>query len=313
MVSACGRWRGGGARGLQFAVGACTTAEIEAGGNRIMDLEREYNNRQRVPEHPAIIARWHEDAAAYRESSACECDLAYGASPRAQVDIFHASETARGRGVALFIHGGYWQGLDGKAFSHMARGPNGHGIDVAVATYDLCPAVGVADIVEQMRTCCAWLWHRLGKPMTVYGHSAGGHLSAAMLATHWSAIDGNLPADLVANAYAISGVFDLEPLVATSINDALGLTPETARLASPIHWPPRAGARLVAAVGADESRSFLQQSADICARWGRQGVDAAYVEVPGTNHFTVIDDLADPASEMARAVAGLAAEAAAAR
>jgi hypothetical protein len=101
-------------------------------------------------------------------------------------------------------------------------GLNAHGISVAVPTYDLCPAVTVADIITQMRMASREL-ARLGHPLVVSGHSAGGHLAACLLATDWPAFDASLPKDMVSAAYAISGLFDLPPLVGTSINKALQL------------------------------------------------------------------------------------------
>ena len=80
--------------------------------------------------------------------------------------------------------------------------------------YDLCPQVTIADIIEQIRHACLFLWQRTGQRMMVYGHSAGGHLAAAMVATDWHALYPKAPADLVPAAYSISGVFDLTPLVA---------------------------------------------------------------------------------------------------
>ena len=124
--------------------------------------------------------------------------------------------------------------------SQMARGPNGRGISVAVAGYDLCPNVTVADIVEQMRAATCVL-AKLGQSLVISGHSAGGHLAACLLATDWHLKDPSLPGDLVIAAYTISGLFDLVPLVGTSINNALGLDSATARSASPLFWeaPPK--------------------------------------------------------------------------
>lgn len=271
-----------------------------------MTLEAEYNNRARVPEHPQIIDCWQRDAAAWREASDCELDLVYGESDRSKLDLFHPTTGRHAAPVALFVHGGYWQALDRKFFSHMARGPNARGIAVAVASYDLCPDATVMDIVRQIRHACRWLWRRNGGIVTVYGHSAGGHLAAAMVATDWQAEDPALPAGLVPAALAISGLFDLEPLVETSINGALGLTAETAREASPLHWTPASGARLVAAVGGDESSEYLRQSRSVCEVWAARGAETLCDVIEGTNHFTVIAGLAEPASGLTETLCDLA-------
>src|SRR6201999_1005849 len=111
------------------------------------DYEVEYNNRARVPENPALMAGWARDAAAYRAVHPPR-QIAYGTGPRNTIDLFSGD----GQGpIVAFIHGGYWQALDGSSFSHCARGLNNHGISVAVPTYALCPAVTVADIIAQIR------------------------------------------------------------------------------------------------------------------------------------------------------------------
>lgn len=271
-----------------------------------LDYEAEYNNRARVPEHPQIIAAWERDAAAYREAAPCELDLAYGDTARSRLDLFHPEREAPEAPLCVFIHGGYWQALDRKAFSHMARGPNGRGLAVAVPSYDLCPETTVGAIIEQMHRCCLWLWRHTGRPLVVFGHSAGGHLTAAMLASDWPALEPRAPRRLVSAGVPISGLFELEPLCGTSINQALGLTPEMARAASPLFWPAPDGTRLVAYVGANESTEYHRQSETLCERWGNEGVDARCAGVAGANHFTVVDGLADPADEMVETLAAMA-------
>ncbi|QPC44423.1 alpha/beta hydrolase [Kaustia mangrovi] len=270
-----------------------------------MDYEAEYNNRARVPDHPQVMQGWAEDAAAYRDVSDAELDLPYGESARAVMDLFSAGDGDEP--VAMFVHGGYWQALDKSWFSHMARGLNAHGVTVAVPSYDLCPAVSVPDIVDQIREACLWLWRRTGRRIVMSGHSAGGHLTAAMLATDWQALDPQAPRDLVPAGLAISGLFDLVPLVGTSINDALRLDAETARAASPLFWEPPAGRMLIARVGGAESDEYLRQSRTICEVWGEARMRTEYGEAPGANHFTVIGALADPDSEMTERLARLVA------
>ena len=257
------------------------------------DYEVEYNNRARVPESAAIMAGWARDARASREQHAPQ-SIRYGSSDRHVIDFFPGDGVGP---LVVFIHGGYWQAFDGSAFSHLARGLNAHGVGVAIPTYNLCPHVTVDAIIKEMRSAMREL-SRLSGWLVVSGHSAGGHLAACMLATDWPAFDPALPPDLVNTAYAISGLFDLESLVGTSINKALGLDQAAAIAASPLFWRPGAQRSLDAVVGELESAEYHRQSRDIAEVWGRAGVATTYGMVAGANHFTAIAPLADPCSAM---------------
>ncbi len=259
------------------------------------DYEAEYNNRARVPEHPGIIAGWAADAAACRAARPFEAGIAYGPGERHRYDLFPAAGDGP---VVLFIHGGYWQALDRSFFSHMAAGPNARGLSAAIMEYDLCPNVPMAAIIEQTRMAILDLWRRTGRRVVPYGHSAGGHLTAMALAVDWKALDPAAPGDLTPAGLAISGLFDLPPLVGTTINKALGLSEPEARRLSPIVHTPPAGRRLVAAVGGAESAEYLRQSRDICRVWQQHGIDTTCLELAGANHFTVIAGLADRDSEL---------------
>jgi arylformamidase len=261
----------------------------------VVDYEVEYNNRARVPENPALIAGWARDAKAYREVHQGQWHaLSYGPGARHTIDLFSGDGVGP---IVVFIHGGYWQALDGSSFSHMARGLNAHGVDVAIPSYDLCPQVSVDEIIQQMRNASRQL-ARLGRPLVVSGHSAGGHLAACMLATDWHAIDTALPHAPVIAAYAISGLFDLCPLVKTSINNALKLDDATAKAASPLFWKPPVEGSLDAVVGANESAEYFRQSRTIVDAWATAGVTTRFATVPDANHFTAIAPLADPTSPM---------------
>jgi len=268
------------------------------------DYEKEYDNRGRVPEHPEIFARWISEGAAYRETARGEYGLKYGPGARQTIDLFPAKDDDAP--LALFIHGGWWRSLDPAMFSQLAAGPNAHNVAVAVAGYELCPGRSIADIIEQMRSACLWLWRRQKKRIFVYGHSAGGHLAACMLAQDLKAFASDAPTDLVPAAYAISGVFDLAPLVHVSQNADLKLDAEEARRVSPLYWKVPAGRTLDAVVGALESNEFLRQSGSIVEDWGARGVATRYEEIVGANHFTVVDPLADPESAMTKRVVQLA-------
>ncbi len=274
-----------------------------------IDYEAEYNNRARVPEHPEIFAHWAREAEDYRAEAMkerrAELGLSYGSSLRQFIDLFSARRAVTAP-LALFIHGGYWRSLDPSLFSHMARGLNAHDVTVAVVGYDLCPEVTIAEIIEQMRHACLFLWLRTGQRMMIYGHSAGGHLAATMLATEWQARYPKAPPDLVPAAYSISGLFDLAPLASIPMAQDLRLDESEARSVSPLFWPAPRGRPFDAVVGALESSEFLRQSRTIADSWGKAGAQTRYEAIPGTNHFTVIDALADPQSAMVGRLAELA-------
>jgi arylformamidase len=265
-----------------------------------IDFEVEYNNRARVPEHPSLIAGWARDAQAYRKREVHHT-ISCGPNSRNTIDVFPARNEGA---MVVFIHGGYWQALDGSFFSHLAAGLNAHGVSVAIPSYDLCPQVSVGDIIAQMRDAARAL-ARLGRRLVVSGHSAGGHLAACLMATDWQSIDAALPHDLVKAAYTISGLFDLGPLLNTSVNTALGLDRISARQASPLFWPPPSHGSLDAVVGGNESAEYFRQSRMIVDLWGH-GVETRFAEVPGANHFTAIAPLANPNSPMTQRLLELA-------
>jgi arylformamidase len=251
---------------------------------------------------PAIIAGWEADAAQFRDAAGGELGLSYGPHERTRTDIFRSKED-HGGAHAVFIHGGYWQNLDRAYFSHLAQGLEFHGIPMAVPSYPLCPQVSVADIVADMQRFCLWLWKRSGRRLVVAGHSAGGHLAACMAATEWPALGG--PARLVTGGLGISGIYDLRPLIPTSINKALKLDEKTARAVSPLCWPAPHGVRFEAWVGGQESPEYLRQTTSLEAAWRGSGIECSSVVADGSDHFTVVAPLAQPESPMTLALAAL--------
>jgi arylformamidase len=264
------------------------------------DLEAEYNNRARVPDHPTHIAGWQKDAASYRQSANCELDLAYGDGERHRVDLFHPTDAKDDGPVILFIHGGYWQSLDKSYFSHLARGANERGFSVAIPSYDLAPAASLAQIITCIESTANFVMKRTNRPLVATGHSAGGHLSACLMAKSDALVRP------VKAAMPISGLFDLAPLVPTSINKALGLSIEEAKRLSPLEWSPPPGGHLASIVGGAESNEFLRQSRLIADRWSHAGVSTHYYEVPGAHHFDVIAGLAHPSDPLVEILTRLA-------
>ncbi|HEX3440679.1 MAG TPA: alpha/beta hydrolase [Pseudolabrys sp.] len=272
-----------------------------------IDYDVEYNNRARVPEHPEIFARWEREAAAFRDTArGAELGLKYGPSPRQTIDLFPAANDGPDTPLAMFIHGGWWRSLDPSLHSQLAGGPNANGVTVAVVGYDLCPQVSIATIIQEVRAACLYLWRKRRQRFTVYGHSAGGHLSACMVATNFSTLEPDAPADLVPAAYAISGLFDLEPVRHTAMNQDLMLDEKSAHEASPLYWDVPVGRTLDAVVGALESSEFLRQSETVAEAWRQDAAITRYEAIAGRNHFTVIDPLGEADSTMTWRVVELA-------
>jgi len=263
--------------------------------------EREYNARASIPDHPQIFARWAEQAAATRRLRACLIDLNYGERTGERLDLFPARKD--GAPLLVFIHGGYWRSLDKSDFSWIAPAYVNHGVSVALVNYGLSPKTPIEDIVRQMLRAHAWLYRnadRLGfDPTRIYtaGHSAGAHLTVMMMAALWNVYEPDLPADLVKGALAVSGIYDLEPLVyAPFLAADLQLNAKRARQLSPVHLPPATQAPLYTAVGGLESSEFKRQTALIGKAWRRNF--ARDIPMPGFHHLNVVDEFANPASPL---------------
>ena len=270
--------------------------------------DRQYNARSMIPDHARIFERWKTRSQEARASLPCCLDIAYGATPAEKLDIFPAE--GKSEALLVFIHGGYWRSLDKSDFSYLAPAFSRRGVTLALPNYGLCPKVGIEDIVKQNLLAIAWLWHygvRYGvNPGRLYvaGHSAGGHLTAMMLAARWNTYMPELPYNLLKGGLAISGIYDLEPLVhAPFVNQDLKLGRAQARRLSPATIPPATTAPLYTAVGGDESDEFKRQNALIARTW--RYAFAGDIPMPGCNHLTVVEELANPDSALFKVALGM--------
>ena len=271
------------------------------------DIERGYNNRAAVPDHPAWFARY---AAASDEAVAAlspRRDVRFGRGPKETLDLFLPTGTPRG--TLAFIHGGYWRSLDKAQHGFVAPAFVAQGLAVANINYDLCPSVTVAEIVAQTTRAIALLARdaaRLGLagPLVVAGHSAGGHLAAMLVSCQWKAVGRDLPADLVKGVLAIGGLFDLEPLRHTPyLMEDLQLTAASARRLSPVHIPaPKAP--VITLAGALESEEFLRQNGLLREAWGVKAVPVCE-SIAERDHMTAVDTLAEPQGRVHELVLGL--------
>ena len=262
-----------------------------------IDWRTAYDNRAAAPDAQARHTRWAEAAAAFRTALGAGADrLSIGPGPRDRVDMFRPEGAPRG--LAVFVHGGYWMRNDPGGFSHLAAGALARDWAVAMPAYPLCPDVRIAVITAHVARAITAAAAEVAGPIRLAGHSAGGHLAARMVTP------GGLAPEMrerVSGVLAISGIHDLRPLIATPMNETLGLDLAAARAESPALMEPACAAGVTVWAGADELPELRRQSTILAAIWGGLGTDTLHVEAPGEDHFSVIEALGEPESALSAA------------
>ena len=196
----------------------------------------------------------------------------------------------------MFVHGGYWKAFDKSYWSHLAAGPLARGWAVAMPSYDLCPDVRIADISKQVAAALTEIASRTQGPLTLAGHSAGGHLVGRMTDP---LLVGSEVRNRISAIVPISPVANLVPLIQTDMNEVLRIDEAEAAAESPINMSPPHGVNVSVWVGADERPAFLEQGEALARAWGGR-----YVVVPDKHHFDVIDSLSEPEGDLVKAVLG---------
>ncbi|MEO5819401.1 MAG: alpha/beta hydrolase [Vicinamibacteraceae bacterium] len=270
--------------------------------------EREYSPSSVIGgDYAPFLERYRVESEAARRALPVQADLRYGDAPRAQLDFFPAPalDSSARPGLLVYFHGGYWQELSKEDSAFIAPAWHAAGVACAVVGYPLAPAARLPAIVAACRAAIAWLHAQAGTlgfdadHLVVAGSSAGGYLAAACAEASPVPIRGIVP---------VSGIFDVAPLVGTSINDALGLdapTASTLDLLDPRDRRRPIRCRSVVAWGEIETAEFKRQSRAFAARLFTDGAAGTTIEVPGRNHFDVVLELADPATPLFAAARAL--------
>jgi arylformamidase len=269
------------------------------------EVEAQLNPRVAVRDAEQHLAEFAARSRAARQRLDGRLDIAYGDSRLQTLDAFPAR--AGKPPLHVFIHGGYWRALDKSDHSFVAEPLVAGGASTVILNYDLCPSVTVDHVVRQVRRGLAWIYHNAAEVggdrdrLFVSGHSAGAQLAVMALNRDWLDSEG-LPADTIKGVVAISGVYELAPVMRVSVNEEIRLTEEMAERNSPTLHPPDPLAPILVAVGGDEPPGWIRQSVDFFAVCRKHGVVCDYMQVPGAHHFSILYALADPASSLCRAV-----------
>jgi arylformamidase len=267
-------------------------------------LDREYFARGTVPDVEVFIETYARLSRAAKRMLTGGIDIAYGPGADETLDIFVPKP---GAPLFVFIHGGFWRALSKDESSFMAPAFHRAGVAVAAINYSLAPLVSIDEIVRQTRLSIVWLWRnaeRLGfdaNRIHICGSSAGGHLAAMLLDGEWQASEG-LPPNAIASVTLFSGVFDLEPLRHSHVNDWMNLDETQARRNSPIHIPVAAGTKLHVAFAETDTNEFKRQSREYAKHCIGAGAHVSCVEYANTNHFDIVLKLAEEGTTIFREV-----------
>jgi arylformamidase len=246
-------------------------------------LDRAYNNSAAVPESSAMFKEWLIRSEKLRLRYPEHLNLAYGPRPRNRIDYFSAGNNSP---VLVFIHGGYWQMRSKEDFAFLAESFLASGASVAMVGYSLGPDASMDEIVADAHQAIRYLATQLptlgGDPrrVVVSGWSSGGHL-ATMVVDEPSLRGG----------VSISGLFELEPLLRSYVNDKLHMDLAMAKRNSPILLLPKTSKQLDLFAGSAELPEMRRQTADYATARRAAGLPTRYAEIPDANHYTILNSM----------------------
>jgi arylformamidase len=259
------------------------------------DPQFQYVQGQSRPGFASLLAEYEAQSRAAAAAGPCALDQRYGPLERQTFDFFPAR--GRARGTLAYFHAGYWQSRDKSTFRFIAPAFAEMGVNVALVNYPLCPSVSLPALVVAASACVPAIRHLSaegagdGLPLVLAGHSAGAHIAVELaLADEHAASTGRA----IDGVVAMSGIFDLAPLVATSLNDKLRLDAASAAACSPLHRVRTHAAPMLVVVGEEETPAFIDQSRRLHQAWTGAGNRSALHLAPRADHFSLLRHFASP-------------------
>lgn len=272
--------------------------------------DRQYNARASVADFDACMHEYAQRAHKVRQQHPALFDLHYGPGRDQRLDIFPVLAEQQPAPLFVFIHGGYWRALSKTDASLMVPAMTRAGMAVCTLEYTLLPESTLFETVREVRTAIAWLYRHAAQygidpeRIVVSGSSAGGHLAAMLAARGWQD-KYRLPDNVIKALVGLSGLYDIQPLCDTHINDWLQLYPDQARRLSPMFHLPPASLPVILAVGGLETDGFKNQTRAYLQACRAHGVDAHEIIPAHCNHFDLVHELGDEQAELFQVVMAL--------
>ncbi|XP_051801134.1 kynurenine formamidase-like isoform X4 [Acanthochromis polyacanthus] len=99
-------------------------------------------------------------------------------------------------------------------------------------------------------------------------------------------------------AFLVSGIYDLQPILSTYVNEPLKMTEEVAVRNSPSKLVPQlklssSSCQIVVAVAEHDSPEFRKQSEEYYKALEQSGLSVTMEDVANTDHFNIIEQLVD--------------------
>lgn len=265
------------------------------------DWDDAFANMAHVKGSENLPGFWSARAAEYRAGSVrVDEDIAYGQAPRELMDIVWPEGTPKG--LAVFVHGGFWIRMDKSHWTDLAKGARANGWAVAFPQYTLAPDASISHMTRQVAAAITLAAGKVNGPIRLAGHSAGGQLVSRMVCDN-----SPLPApvlDRIEHVLSLSGLHDLRPLMWTAMNDLLKLDEAEARAESAALLRPHDRANVTVWVGGGELPEFVRQTKLLALMWDGLDVPVREVIEGDHNHFTVLESLKDPSSPLTHAFVG---------
>ncbi len=264
------------------------------------EFDAQYNLRAGRPDYEeTVIPGWSQASERARATIDCSLDIRYGTGEKQKLDVFRCGDASAP--TLIYVHGGYWQRGDKSIYSFLATPFAAAGVNVIVVGYDLCPAVTITRISEEIREAISHIWQDATKlginrdRITVMGHSAGGHITQMMMATDWPSRDPDMPADLIKSGIPVSPLSYLEPVRLTeALNAGIRMDAAEAQAESPMtNHPPITDAPQMVVVGGGETDEFHRQARMYVEKFESAARQIELFNVPEVDHFDELNVLAD--------------------
>ena len=270
-------------------------------------LDREYSPSSCVDDIELYLEKYAQlsETAKYRaqRNGSCEPDLHYGSGTEETLDLFLPDHHRRAP-LQIFIHGGFWQQLSKEESCFAAPMFQSNGSYFAAINYTLAPQQTLTGIVDENRRAIVWLYSVADKlgfdrdQIYVSGSSAGAHIAMMLLVTDWKSF--GLPKDVIKGVCAISGVYDLEPVRHTYVNDAVCMDASEAAHNSPTKRDLLNNCPVILTYGSNETSEFKRQTDDYRLLLDKTGIDITHREIADRNHFDIVLDLTDSDTWLSR-------------